>query len=66
VSVAKTIILSAQSDSGFEAAIREAIDKANQSLRNIEGAWVKDQNVIIKDGKIVAFRVHLEVTFVLD
>jgi dodecin len=66
MSVAKTIILSAQSDQGFEAAIAEAIEKANQTLRNIEGAWVKDQNVVVKDGKIVAYRVHLEVTFVLD
>jgi dodecin len=66
MSVAKTIILTAQSETGFEAAIREAIAKANETLRNIEGAWVKDQNVIIKNGQITAFRVHLEVTFVLD
>jgi flavin-binding protein dodecin len=66
MSVAKTIILSAQSESGFEDAIRQAIAKANETLRNIEGAWVKDQNVIVKDGQIAAFRVHLEVTFVLE
>lgn len=66
MSVAKTIILSAQSEGGFEAAIQEAIEKANQTLRNIEGAWVKDQNVVVRDGKVVAYRVHLEVTFVLD
>ena len=66
MSVAKTIILSAQSESGFEAAIQEAIAKANETLRNIEGAWVKDQNVVVKDGRIAGYRVHLEVTFVLD
>jgi flavin-binding protein dodecin len=66
MSVAKTIILSAQSESGFEDAIRQAIAKATETLRNVEGAWVKDQNVIIKDGRIAGFRVHLEVTFVLD
>jgi flavin-binding protein dodecin len=66
MSVAKTIILSAQSDTGFEDAIRQGVAKANETLRGIEGAWVKDQNVIIKDGQIVAYRVHLEVTFVLE
>jgi flavin-binding protein dodecin len=66
MSVGKTITLTAQSETGFEAAIRDAINKANETLRNIEGAWVKDQTVIIKDGQIKYFRVHLEVTFVLD
>lgn len=66
MSVAKTIILSATSETGFEDAIREGVNKANQTLRNVEGAWVKDQTVIIKDGQIRGYRVHLEVTFVLE
>jgi flavin-binding protein dodecin len=66
MSVAKTIILSATSETGFEDAIREGVAKANQTLRNVEGAWVKDQTVIIKDGRITGYRVHLEVTFVLE
>jgi len=66
MSVAKTIELTATSSEGFEAAIREAVAKAGETLRNIEGAWVKEQKVLISDGKITGFRVHLEVTFVLD
>ena len=66
MSVAKTIELTATSSDGFEAAIAEAIEKANQTLRNVEGAWVKEQKVVIRDGKITGYRVHLEVTFVLD
>ena len=51
---------------GFEAAIRDAIAKASETVRNIEGAWVKEQKVMVSDGKVTGFRVHLEVTFVLD
>jgi dodecin len=66
VSVAKTIELAATSSEGFEAAIAEAVAKAHQTLRNVEGAWIKEQKVLISDGAITGYRVHLEVTFVLD
>ena len=64
--VAKTIELTSTSSEGFESAIREAIGKASETVRNIEGAWVKEQKVLVSDGKVTGFRVHLEVTFVLD
>jgi len=66
MTVAKTIELAATSSEGFEAAIAEAVAKAHQTLRNVEGAWVKEQKVLISDGAITGYRVHLEVTFVLD
>jgi len=40
--------------------------RANKTLRNVESAWVKDQNVLIEDGNITGYKVNLEVTFVLD
>jgi flavin-binding protein dodecin len=66
MSVAKTIELTSTSREGFEAAIRDAIAKASETVRNIEGAWVKEQKVLVSDGQVAGFRVHLEVTFVLD
>ena len=39
---------------------------ATKTLRNVEGAWVKDQNVMIEDGNIKGYKVNLEITFVLD
>jgi flavin-binding protein dodecin len=35
-------------------------------LRNVESAWVKDQNILIENGNITGYKVNLEVTFVLD
>jgi flavin-binding protein dodecin len=51
---------------GIRSGDPQAVAKAGETLRNIEGAWVKEQKVLISDGKITGFRVHLEVTFVLD
>ena len=66
MSVATVTEISAISEKGFEDAVQQVIARANKTLRNIEGAWVKDQNVMIEDGNIMGSKVNLEVTFVLD
>jgi flavin-binding protein dodecin len=35
-------------------------------VRNIHGAWVKEQSVAIENGNIVGYRVDLKVTFILE
>ena len=66
MSVAKTIEISAESSQGFQDAIRKGITRANQTVDNVEGAWVKDQQVVVEDGAITTYRVHLKVTFLLQ
>ena len=66
MSVARVTQISAISEEGFEDAIRQAIARATKTLRNVEGAWVKDQNVMIEEGNIKGYKVNLEVTFVLE
>ena len=66
MSVARVTEISAVSEEGFEDAIRQAIARATKTLRNVEGAWVKDMNVMIEDGNIKGYKVNLEVTFVLE
>ena len=66
MSVATVTEISAISEKGFEDAIQQGIARATKTLRNVEGAWVKDQNVMIEDGNIVGYKVNLEVTFVLE
>jgi flavin-binding protein dodecin len=66
MSVATVTEISATSPDGFEAAVNEGVARVNKTLRNVEGAWVKDQNVLIEDGKITGYKVNLEVTFVLE
>jgi len=66
MSVARVIEISSTSNQSFEDAIRQGIERANKTLRNVEGAWIKEQNVMIRDGQIVGYKVNMQVTFVLD
>lgn len=66
MTVAKVLELSAESPESFDHAIRHGIEAAKKSVRNIQGAWVKDQEVVIRDGDVAGFRVLMKVTFELE
>ena len=66
MSIARVTELSAISEQGFEDAIDQAVARATKTLRGVQGAWVKDMNVMIEDGNIKGYKVNLEVTFVLE
>ena len=66
MSVAKVTEITSTSEESFEDAVRRGVAKAAETVRNISGAWVKEQNVMIDSGNITAFRVDLKVTFILD
>lgn len=65
MSVARVTEITAASAKGFEDAVRIGIDRAAKTLDNIRGAWIQDQEVVVDDNKVVEFRVHMKVTFVL-
>jgi len=66
MSVAKVIEISAESSQSFEDAIRQGLQTAAKTVRNIKGAWVKEQQVVVDNDQITQFRVDLKVTFMLD
>lgn len=67
MSVAKIIEITAASTDSFEDAIGRGIAKASESVRGIQGAWVKEQKVKVSDdGSITEYRVDLKVTFILE
>ncbi|WP_163267120.1 dodecin family protein [Chelativorans alearense] len=66
MSIARVTEISATSSNSFDDAVKQGIERASKTLRNIESAWVKDQNVEIQNGKVAAYRVNLLVTFVLE
>ena len=65
-SVAKVTEITATSPVNFEQAIQEGITKANETLRHVQGAWVKEQKVVIDEGEIIGYQVDMKVTFVMD
>jgi len=66
MAVAKVIELTASSNKSFEDAIEQGIKRATKTLNNVEGAWVQEQKVVVKKGKITEYRVNMKVTFVLN
>jgi flavin-binding protein dodecin len=58
--------MSAISEQSFEDAINMAVNRATQTLRNVESAWVKDQNVLIENNSIQGYKVNVAITFVLE
>ena len=66
MSVARVTEISATNPNSFADAVEEGVKRATSTLRNVEGAWVKDQNVLIENGNIVGYQVNLAVTFVLE
>jgi len=65
MSVAKVIEISAESAAGFEDAVAQGIRKASATVQNIQGAWIKEQQVVVEGSEIKAYRVDMKVTFVL-
>lgn len=66
MSVAKVSEISATSPKSFEDAIQVGLARAGKTLRNIRGAWIKEQQIHVEQGKITEYRVNMMVTFVLD
>ena len=65
MTVARITEISSISPKSFEDAVAQGIDRANKTLKNVKGAWVKDQEVTVENGKVSGYKVVLKVTFVL-
>jgi len=65
MSVARVTEITSSSPKSFDDAIRGGLTRANKTLENVTGAWVKDQEVVTKNGKITEYRVRMKITFVL-
>jgi dodecin len=64
--VARVTEISARSDTSFEDAVNAGLARANATLRGVKSAWIKEQSVDVENGEIVAYRVNMLVTFVLE
>ena len=66
MSVAKITEITSTSKSSFDDAVADGIKRASKTIHGITGAWVADQEVVVKSGKVVEYKVRLKLTFVLD
>jgi flavin-binding protein dodecin len=66
MSVAKVIEVTASSPKSFEDAIQQGISRASKTVEHIKGAWIKEHKVVVENGRVTEYRVHMKVTFVLN
>ncbi len=66
MAVAKVTEIISGSEKSFKDAMEQGIERASKTLKNIEGAWIKDQRLVISNGKIREYRVVMKVTFILE
>jgi dodecin len=66
MSVAKVTELSATSNESFEDAVRQGVNRAQKTLRNVKNAWVKDLQVNVQGEGNLEFQANILVTFVLE
>lgn len=65
-SVYKVIELIGSSDKSWEEAARNAVELAGKSLKNLRIAEVEKLDMKVDDGKIVAYRARVTVSFKYD
>ena len=66
MSVARVTEIIAGSKKSFEKAVENGIERANKTLKNVTGAWVESQKVVVENGQVTEYRVAMKVTFVLE
>lgn len=66
MSVARVTEIISGSKKSFEKAVENGIERANKTLKNVTGAWVESQKVVVENGQVKEYRVAMKVTFVLE
>lgn len=67
MAVSRITEIKASSPKSFDDAIRVGVARANKTLKNVVGAWIKNQEVVVgKDGQISEYRVEMKITFILE
>lgn len=66
MAIAKVTEVTASSTVSFEDALKQGIARANKTLDNVEGAWIQEQKVVVRNGEIAEYRVNMKLTFVLE
>jgi flavin-binding protein dodecin len=66
MAVARVTEISSTSTQSFEDAIKQGLERANETLRNVKSAWIKEQQVRLDGGSVSEYQVNMLITFVLD
>jgi len=57
MSVARITEISSSSEKSFEDAVAQGIARATETIRNVRSAWIKEQEVQVREGKVSEYKV---------
>ncbi|MFW1857121.1 dodecin family protein [Acinetobacter defluvii] len=66
MAIAKVVEVNSSSNKSFEDAIQTGIQKVTETVKNVQGAWINEQKVIVREDKIAEYRVNLKVSFLVE
>lgn len=66
MSIVRTTEISSSSKEGFKDAIEKGIERFAETIDQVEGAWIKEQKIKIKNGSVSEYRVTMKVSFLLN
>ena len=67
MSISRTTEIKSSSATSLDDAMKKGIARAEKTLKNVRGAWIENQEVIIDNkGKITEYRVQMKITFILE
>ncbi len=66
MSVARVTEISSTSAQSFEDAVKQGLERATKTLRGVTSAWIKEQQVKLRDGKVTEYQVNMQITFILE
>ena len=65
MSVVKFIELSGRSSENFEDAIRQTVERASRTIRNIQSAWVEEFEGVVENNQVTQFQVIVKISFLV-
>lgn len=64
--IVKVIEVLAESDQGWDKAAQDAVTHAAKTIRNIRSVYISEMQGIVRDNKIVQYRVNAKISFVIE
>ena len=65
MAVVKFIELSGRSSESFEDAVRQTVERASQTIRNIQSVWVKEFEGVVENNRVTQFQVVVKLSFLV-
>lgn len=66
MAVARITEVIGSSTKSWDDAVKQALDRANKTIRGLTGVEVTKMNASIENGQIEEYRAHVKITFILE